>query len=83
MYRSAGAYYEHTDQIPLAFQLYEKAGDQERLTELLISHSKRNPAAGNYFELKRYYFQLPGRNHPAECGSDGGNVHVKIPADGF
>lgn len=59
LYRSAGAYYEHTDQIPLAFQLYEKAGDQERLTELLISHSKRNPAAGNYFELKRYYFQLP------------------------
>ena len=58
LYRRAGEYYEQNDRIPMAFQLYEKAGDQERLKEFLIDHSRRNPAAGNYFELKQYYFQL-------------------------
>ena len=56
--RRAGEYYEQNDRIPMAFQLYEKAGDQERLKEFLIDHSRRNPAEGNYFELKQYYFQL-------------------------
>ena len=58
LYRRAGEYYEQNDRIPMAFQLYEKAGDQERLKEFLIDHSRRNPAEGNYFELKQYYFQL-------------------------
>ena len=33
LYRRAGEYYEQNDRIPMAFQLYEKAGDQERLKE--------------------------------------------------
>lgn len=45
LYRRAGEYYEQNDRIPMAFQLYEKAGDQERLKEFLIDHSRRNPAA--------------------------------------
>ena len=69
LYRRAGEYYEQNDRIPMAFQLYENAGDQERLKEFLIDHSRRNPAAGNYFELKQYYFQLQEETMPCRCFS--------------
>ena len=43
LYRRAGEYYEQNDRIPKAFQLYEKAGDQERLKEFFDRPQQTQP----------------------------------------
>lgn len=55
---NAGLYYEINDEIKLALEMYEKSGNHSRIKELLIRNARRNPGAGYYFELRKYYFSL-------------------------
>ncbi len=55
----AGALYEQAGDIPRALELYELCGDEEKIHELLVNNVRRDPAAGYYYELGRYYLALP------------------------
>lgn len=56
---NAGLYYEMQDNIVKALEMYEKSENKERIKELLIRNSKRNPGNGHFLELKKHYLSLP------------------------
>ena len=59
MYYNAGHMYEIYEDIPNALRMYEAGDDQRSNFRLLVSNARQNPAAGHYFELRRYYLMLP------------------------
>ena len=59
LYYSAGLYYEINDQIPEALDMYEKYNDMDSISRLLTANARKNPSSGHYFELRRYYLELP------------------------
>ncbi|MGN0437301.1 MAG: LuxR C-terminal-related transcriptional regulator [Lachnospiraceae bacterium] len=65
-------YYEITNQIELALEYYTKAGNEERIVELLISNARKQPGTAHFFETRKFYFALPEATickHPAlMCG---------------
>lgn len=65
-------YYEMTDQIELALEYYTKAGNEERIVELLISNARKQPGTAHFFETRKFYLALPEATilkHPAlMCG---------------
>jgi len=56
---NAGLYYETQDDVVKALAMYEKSGNTGRVKELLIRNSRRNPGNGHFYELKKYYLNLP------------------------
>lgn len=56
---NAGLYYETQDDVVKALEMYEKSGNVGRVKELLIRNSRRNPGNGHFYELKKYYLNLP------------------------
>ena len=58
-YYNAGRYYEYTDDILSALEMYEKIGENENIRSLLIRNGRKNPGAGFYYELRKYYLMLP------------------------
>lgn len=71
-YNRGAHYYEMTNQIELALEYYTKAGNEERVVELLISNARKQPGTAHFFETRKYYFALPEKTilkHPAlMCG---------------
>lgn len=63
---NAGRYYEQQEDIEKAFEMYERSGDSESIRSLLIRNGRRNPGAGYYYELRKYYLALD----PDEVRSD-------------
>ena len=59
LYDNAGLYYELEGDIPNALKMYEVCQDSERIAGLLIANARKNPASGHYFELRKYYLELP------------------------
>lgn len=59
LYYTAGLYYELENQIPEALSMYEECRDMESILRLLISNANKNPSSGWYYELRRYYLELP------------------------
>lgn len=59
LYYTAGLYYELENQIPEALSMYEECRDMESISRLLISNANKNPSSGWYYELRRYYLELP------------------------
>lgn len=59
LYHHAGLYYEMHDRIPEALSMYEKCGDTESISRVLIANVRKNPATGHYFEMRKYYLALP------------------------
>ncbi len=59
LYRSAGNYYEIKGIVTEALRMYELSGDKEGISRILIENMRRNPASGDYIELKHYYLALP------------------------
>lgn len=57
-YYNAGLYYEAHGRILDAVRMYEKCGS-DRIQNLLVLNSRRNPANGYYYELREYYLALP------------------------
>lgn len=59
VYYNAGKYYELNDRPLKALEMYGRSGNNTRIMELLIDNARKNPAAGHYFEMRRYYLALP------------------------
>ncbi len=59
IYYNAGHMYETYGDIPHALEMHEAGGDRKSILRLLIENARQNPAEGCYFELRRYYLQLP------------------------
>ena len=59
LYYNAGLYYELEGDTPNALKMYEACNDTERISGLLISNVRMNPASGHYYELRDYYLALP------------------------
>ena len=58
LYHSAGSYYEMEGNVKEALNMYEMCGSEEGISRILIENMRRNPATGEYFELKHYYLTL-------------------------
>lgn len=54
----AGGYYETCGEDDKALDLYAKYSESDRIRELLIRNSRKNPESGYYIEMRRYYFML-------------------------
>lgn len=59
LYYSAGNCYEIEGNVPEALRMYELCRNEEGISRILIENMRRNPASGDYFELKAYYLALP------------------------
>lgn len=59
LYYSAGNSYEMEGNVPKALQMYEMCHNEAGISRILIWNMRRNPASGDYFELKHYYLALP------------------------
>ena len=59
LYYSAGNYYEIEGNVTEALKMYEMCRCKEGISRILIENTRRNPAAGSYFELRHYYLALP------------------------
>lgn len=59
IYDRAGLYYEVEGQIETALFYYDKAGDEEKVSKILIRNAQNHPGTAHFFETKEYYFRLP------------------------
>lgn len=61
LYYNAGSSYELQGNIKEALKMYEACDSEEGISRILIDNMRKNPAAGEYFELKHYYLALSER----------------------
>ena len=59
LYYNAGLYYELEDDLPKALEMYKIYDDTESISRLLVANARKNAASGNYYELRKYYLELP------------------------
>lgn len=59
LYCSAGNSYEIKGNIMEALKMYEMCYNEDGISRILIENMRKNPASGDYFELKHYYLTLP------------------------
>ncbi|KSV57995.1 LuxR C-terminal-related transcriptional regulator [Acetivibrio ethanolgignens] len=59
LYYSAGSYYEIEGNVTEALKMYEMCHCEDGIFRILVDNARRNPAAGDYFELRHYYLALP------------------------
>lgn len=59
LYYSAGNSYEIAGNVREALKMYEACHNEEGISRILIENARRNPASGEYFELRHYYLELP------------------------
>ena len=59
LYYSAGNSYEIDGNVREALKMYEMCHCEEGISRILIENTRRNPASGEYFELRHYYLALP------------------------
>ncbi len=59
LYNYAGHYYEMKNDYLNALRMYETGHSNEHISALLISNARQNPASGHYYELRKYYLELP------------------------
>ena len=59
LYYSAGNSYEIEGNVTEALRMYEMCHNEEGISRILIENTRRNPASGEYFRLRRYYLALP------------------------
>lgn len=58
LYFSAGNSYEMEGNLPDALRMYEMCCNEAGISRILIENMRRNPASGDYFELRHYYLTL-------------------------
>lgn len=56
--KNAGLYYEMYGETSRALQMYEYSGSHDRIRGLLTRNARRNPASGEYYELRKYYLGM-------------------------
>lgn len=59
LYSRAALYYELHDELDRALECYSLAGEQGKVSALLIKNAEQHPGIGYYHELQNYYFSLP------------------------
>lgn len=59
LYSRAALYYELREELDKALEFYTRAGEQKKVTALLIKNAERHPGLGHYRELQSYYYALP------------------------
>ncbi len=59
LYCSAGNGYEIAGNVSEALKMYESCHNEEGISRILIENVRKNPAVGDYFELRYYYMLLP------------------------
>lgn len=59
LYSRAALYYELHDEPDRALECYSRAGEQSKVSALLIKNAEQHPGVGRYRELQTYYFALP------------------------
>lgn len=59
LYSRAALYYELHDEPQKALDCYSLAGEQSKVSALLVKNAERNPGVGYYYEMQNYYFALP------------------------
>jgi LuxR family maltose regulon positive regulatory protein len=59
LYCRAALYFELQGQLDQALDFYSRAGEQRKISSLLIKNSEKHPGVGHYRELQDYYFALP------------------------
>ena len=59
LYYSAGNCYEMNGNVTEALRMYEMCKNDEGISRILIENMRRNPASGDYYELRNYYLALP------------------------
>lgn len=59
LYSRAALYYELHDELDKALEYYSLAGEQSKVSALLVKNSEQHPGIGYYHELQSYYFALP------------------------
>lgn len=55
----AALYYELHEDAAHALDFYARAGEQHKLSEILIKNANLHPGVGHYYELEKYYYALP------------------------
>jgi LuxR family maltose regulon positive regulatory protein len=58
-YSRVARFYELHGDIEKTMECYLRAGDNEKIRDLLIRNSKLNPGVGDYFSMRKYYQLLP------------------------
>ncbi|WP_293009402.1 MULTISPECIES: LuxR C-terminal-related transcriptional regulator [unclassified Oscillibacter] len=59
LYSRAALYYELHDELDRALECYSLAGEQSKVSALLVKNAEQHPGIGYYHELQNYYFALP------------------------
>ncbi|MEA4932465.1 MAG: LuxR C-terminal-related transcriptional regulator [Lawsonibacter sp.] len=59
LYSRAALYYELHDEFDKALECYSLAGEQSKVSALLVKNAEQHPGVGYYHELQNYYFALP------------------------
>lgn len=59
IYNRGGLYYELKEDYGRALQCYAKSGDHSKVSELLEKNAMLHPGMGHYYEMERYYRDLP------------------------
>lgn len=59
LYSRAALYFELHDELDKALEFYSLAGEQSKVSALLVKNAEQHPGAGYYQELQNYYFALP------------------------
>ncbi len=59
LYSRAALHFELHDELEKALECYSHAGEQSKVSALLVKNAERHPGAGYYQELQNYYFELP------------------------
>lgn len=59
LYSRAALYYELHDELDKALDCYSLAGEQSKVSALLVKNAEQHPGVGYYHEMQNYYFALP------------------------
>ncbi len=59
LYYNAGGGYEIAGNVSEALKMYESCRNEDGISRILIENMRKNPAVGDYFELRNYYMLLP------------------------
>lgn len=59
LYKTAAEYFEEIDDVANALKYYQKAKQEEKITQLLIKKAESDPARAQLFRTKKYLFSLP------------------------
>lgn len=59
IYGRAALYHELEGDFEKSLEYYSKAGEQSKVSSLLIKNAEQHPGIGHYREMQDYYFALP------------------------